>query len=260
MKISKFISVIAGIFALCLPAMAQNQWQGAKVAILGDSISDPIRVGTGKCWWEFLAEFMDMQTVSYAVNGAKMSQLPAQALKVDDSFDAIIILAGTNDFFHDVPMGEWFTETVDSVNTNGMMTPKLHRHFIFDSETFCGRCNILMQQLRTAFPTKQIILMTPLHRAYARFGARNVQPDEMYANFLGLYIEDYAAAIRRCGQIWSAPVIDLYGESGLMPVLDEHTRYFSNAERDRLHPGTEGHLRMAKTIQYHLLSLPCKFQ
>lgn len=259
MKISKFLSIVAGLLALCLPAAAQNQWQGSKVAILGDSISDPIRVGTDKCWWEFLAELMDMQTVSFAVNGAKMSQLPAQALKVDDSFDAIIILAGTNDFFHDVPMGEWFSQTVDSVNTNGRVTPKLHRHFIYDEETFCGRCNILMHQLKTAFPTKQIILMTPLHRAFARFGARNVQPDEMYANFLGLYIEDYAAAIRRCGQIWSVPVIDLYSDSGLMPVLDEYTRYFNNADTDRLHPDAEGHLRMAKTIQYHLMSLPNTF-
>ena len=259
MKTTKFLSVIAGLLALCLPALAQSQWQGSKVAILGDSISDPVRVGTDKCWWEFLAELMDMQTVSFAVNGAKMNQLPAQALKVDSTFDAIIILAGTNDFFHDVPMGEWFTETVDSVNTNGIMSPKLHRQFNYDEDTFCGRCNILMRQLKTTFPTKQIILMTPLHRAFARFGARNVQPDEMYANFLGLYIEDYAAAIRRCGQIWSVPVIDLYSDSGLMPVLDEYTRYFNNARTDRLHPGAEGHLRMAKTIQYHLMSLPNSF-
>lgn len=259
MKSFRIISVIAGLMAVCMPVCAQSQWQGSKVAILGDSISDPIRVGTSKCWWEYLAELMDMQTVSFAVNGNQMSQLPAQALKVDSTFDAIIILAGTNDFFHDVPMGEWFDVTVDSVNTNGRMTPKLHRSFNYDKGTFCGRCNILMQYLKTTFPTKQIILMTPLHRAYARFNARNVQPDEMYANFLGLYIEDYAAAVRRCGQIWSVPVIDLYGESGLMPVLDEHTRYFNNADTDRLHPGTEGHLRMARTIQYRLLSMPNTF-
>ena len=259
MKTTRFISVIAGILAVCLPVCAQNQWRGSKVAILGDSISDPIRVGTTQCWWEFLAELMDMQTVSFAVNGNQMSQLPDQARKVDQSFDAIIILAGTNDYFHDIPMGEWFTETVDSVNTNGRITPKLHRHFNYDKSTFTGRCNILMQYLKTTFPTKQIILMTPLHRAYARFNARNVQPDEMYSNFLGLYIEDYADAIRRCGQIWSVPVIDLYGESGLMPVLDEYTRYFNNAETDRLHPAAEGHLRMARTIQYHLLTLPNTF-
>jgi hypothetical protein len=44
-----------------------------------------------------------------------------------------------------------------------------------------------------------------------------------------------------------------------MPVLDEHTRYFNNADTDRLHPAAEGHLRMAKTIQYHLLTLPNTF-
>ncbi|MBO7480086.1 MAG: SGNH/GDSL hydrolase family protein, partial [Bacteroidales bacterium] len=144
MKTTRIISVLAGILAVFMPVHAQNHWAGSKVAILGDSISDPIRVGTDRCWWEFLAELMDMQTVSFAVNGNQMSQLPAQALKVDSTFNAIIILAGTNDYFHDIPMGDWFTVAVDSVNTNGRMTPKLHRSFSYDKETFCGRCNILM--------------------------------------------------------------------------------------------------------------------
>lgn len=259
MKRTGYLTAFICLLALGQPVFAQNQWSGSKVAILGDSISDPGRVGTTRCWWEFLAELMDMQTVSFAVNGARMSQLPAQAMKVDSTFDAILILAGTNDFFHDIPMGEWFTEQVDTVNTNGVMTAKLHRSFNYDSGTFCGRCNILMHYLKTTFPTKQIILMTPIHRAFATFSERNVQPDEMYANIRGLYIEDYAAAIRRCGQIWSMPVIDLYSDSGLMPVLDEYARYFHNAQTDLLHPGAEGHYRMAKTIQYHLMSLPNTF-
>ena len=253
------VTFLAGIMAACMPALAQSQWIGSKVAILGDSISDPSRVGTDECYWEFLADLMDMETVSYAVNGAQMSQLPAQAQKVDSTFDAILILAGTNDFFHDVPVGEWFSEQIDSVNSNGVMTAKLHRSFNYDSGTFSGRCNILMRYLKKTFPTKQIILMTPVHRAFATFGPKNVQPDELYANAIGLYIEDYAAAIRRCGQIWSVPVIDLFGESGLMPLIDEHARYFHDAETDRLHPGIEGHYRMAKTIRYHLMAMPNTF-
>jgi len=59
--------------------------------------------------------------------------------------------------------------------------------------------------------------------------------------------------------IWAVPVIDLNSLSGLYPLLDEHTRYFRNADTDRLHPGTEGHRRLAYVLAYQLLAYPAKF-
>jgi hypothetical protein len=35
--------------------------------------------------------------------------------------------------------------------------------------------------------------------------------------------------------------------------------YIVNAETDRLHPNAIGHYRIAKTLQYQLLALPCGF-
>lgn len=40
--------------------------------------------------------------------------------------------------------------------------------------------------------------------------------------------------------------------------MNEQVRYFRNSETDRLHPGTEGHRRMAYSLAYQLLGYPAK--
>ena len=41
-------------------------------------------------------------------------------------------------------------------------------------------------------------------------------------------------------------------------MVPEQIRYFSNPETDQLHPNAEGHRRMALTLMYQLLTLPCR--
>ena len=55
------------------------------------------------------------------------------------------------------------------------------------------------------------------------------------------------------------PVIDWNATSGLFPMLQAHGQYFHNAETDLLHPNDAGHQRMARTLMYQLLTLPCTF-
>ena len=102
--------------------------------------------------------------------------------------------------------------------------------------------------------------MTPLHRAYATFGSKNVQPDESYANGLDLFINDYVAVVREASSIWSVPVIDLFATSGMLPTIDSYMQYFINIERDRLHPNAKGHQRMARVIAAQLMALPASFE
>ena len=54
-------------------------------------------------------------------------------------------------------------------------------------------------------------------------------------------------------------MIDLNATCGLYPVMDEHASFFKDADTDRLHPNDKGHERMAKTLMYQLLALPCNF-
>jgi hypothetical protein len=116
-----------------------------------------------------------------------------------------------------------------------------------------------MAFLKANYPDQQIIIMTPIHRAFATFSDKNVQPDENFANDLGLYQDDYVNVLREAASIWAVPLIDLFSISGLYPLEDSHVKYYMNGKTDRLHPNSLGNYRLAKTIQYQLLSLPATF-
>ena len=64
---------------------------------------------------------------------------------------------------------------------------------------------------------------------------------------------------KEAANIWAVPVIDLNATRGFYPLVDEHIIYCHN-ERDQLHPNDEGHIRMARTVMYQLLALPCTFE
>lgn len=246
-------------------APVESQWKGKRVAFLGDSITDKKRVGTTKCYWEYLSELLGLQPLVYGINGNQWNGVLKQAEKLleeqGDSIDAILIFAGTNDYNAGIPIGEWYVESeVETEVAGPQMEKRKHREPVMSNDTFKGRINKVMDCLKTNFPTKQVILMTPVHRAQARFSDKNIQPDEMFPNKIGVYVEEYVKAIKEAGNVWAVPVIDLNSMSGLYPMNDSHIGYFHKADTDRLHPNAEGHWRMAKAIQYQLMSFPASFE
>ena len=241
-----------------------SQWKGKKVAFLGDSITDKIHVGTSANYWNFLPTILGCDAYVYGKNGWQMSGMIDQARKLKDELggdvDAIFIFAGTNDFNGGVPLGEWYAEEEAETRKNAQTLKLKHRRMLFDKDTFRGRINTLMAYLKKEFPDQQVILLTPIHRAYARFGEGNVQPDESWANTRGLFIDSYVNAVREAAGVWSVPVIDLYSECGLYPCEPVHAKYFHNAATDMLHPNAAGHERMARTMAYRMLALPSSFK
>jgi len=258
------LAKITGILPQAKP-MICSQWNGRKVAFIGDSITDPnqVKYGMNRVYWQDLQVMLGIEPLVYAVNGYQLSQAVELAQKMEAECgqepDAILMLLGTNDYNSSVPMGEWYTLENVKVNVDGKTVTRRHRTFSFDGETFRGRLNTAIRYLKTHYPTKQIILMTPIHRDFASFGKWNVQPDENYANGQGLFVEAYADAVREAGKLWAVPVIDLSTLCGLNPTLPEYLGYFRNPETDHLHPNTEGHRRMASAIAYQLLGLPAWF-
>ena len=240
--------------------MIHSQWEGEKVAFLGDSITDKIHVGTEKNYWQFLEETLGITPLVYGINGNRWINTKPQAEKLysehGTGIDAIFIFMGTNDYMGGIPLGQWYTYKVEETNFGGNMVKRERRYFNMDEETFCGRINAAMAYLKQTFPLQQIILMTPIHRAFATFSATNVQPEESFSNALGLYIEHYVEKVRQAADIWSCPLIDLYRISGLHPLTESHGQFFANPETDRLHPGTAGHQRIAQTMTYQMLALP----
>lgn len=238
-----------------------------KYCFLGDSITEGVGVQIGERYCDIIGNKLNVDVISYGVNGAQSVNLPEQIQRMHSqngsAVDMIFVFIGTNDFNAGTPLGTFFEEgTIDfptlyDDNGNALAISKRQkRTFSYDTTTFCGRLNVVFSQLRNLYPTTQIVLLTPLHRAYACFSTTNIQADELTANTIGIYLESYIDVIRKCADIWSVQLVDLYRESGLFPLNDENAQtFFCNSKTDRLHPNTKGHNRIAQTILSHLLPL-----
>ena len=284
----KRIAIVVAILCLALPVVAKpkaeikSQWRGARVAYLGDSITDKRQVekGTNDTYWLYLESLLGTESFVYGISGHQWSHIPGQTDKLikekGQDVDAIMIFVGTNDYNASVPIGEWYTEDVVNVEVtgakgakSGVMADRKHRTLVMDNKTVCGRINIAMSKLKEAYPTKQIILLTPIHRGDAFLSDRNVQPDEMHANGVGEYIDAYVNIVKEAGNVWAVPVIDLNSICGLYPLSESNALYWrrpnlekseksGKRRRDRLHPNSAGHLRMARVLAYQLLGYPAK--
>jgi lysophospholipase L1-like esterase len=236
-----------------------TQWSGKKIAFLGDSMTQK-RDSSNTVYWEYLANLMGIEPSVYGISGNQWDGIFRQAQKLKQEkgsdIDAILIFAGTNDCNHNTPLGNFYFETSKETNFNGKTVTRKYRTLMENDSTFCGRINKVMAFLKQNYPDQQIVIMTPIHRGFAKFSENNVQPEENFSNDLGLYIDDYVNVLRNASSVWAVPLIDLYSISGLYPVLDSHAKYFSNTNTDRLHPNSAGNFRLAKTIQYQLLTLP----
>lgn len=263
----KHLLLILSLFLACGMQAQQHPWQGKRVAYFGDSITDPNNKAAKTKYWGYLQDWLQQTVYVYGKSGRQWNDIPRQLGLLQqehgDDVDAIMIFMGTNDFNHGVPLGEWY-EVVDTTvffargNESGMVA-RLARKPLMNPKTLRGRINIALSQLKAAYPTKQIVLLTPIHRALFQVGDKNVQPSEYVQNRIGEWFSDYVEAVVEAGRVWSVPVIDINALSGLLPVVPAHGQYFNNAETDLLHPNDEGHRRLGRTLMEQLRALPCVF-
>lgn len=268
MKGKKIIlAVAAAVVALSAAAgYIVHPWQGKTVAYFGDSITDPRNSGSKKKYWSYLEEWLGITTYVYGVSGREWNDIPRQTdrLKKEhgDAVDAIMIFIGTNDYNNAVPIGRWYDERMDTVTYGHRYAKRTEdrkrRSPAMDPNTYRGRINIALDSLKRTYPEKQIVLLTPIHRAGFYANDKNWQVPEDYANRCGEYLDAYVESVIEAGKIWSVPVIDLNSLCGLYPLLEEHSVYYKDA-KDQLHPNDRGHRRMARTLYYQLLGLPCTF-
>ncbi len=245
----------------------QNQWYGKRVAYLGDSITDERQTKEQKVYWQYLEELLGIVPTVYGISGNQWHQVIPQAermiAKQGQEVDAIFIFMGTNDFNAGVPIGEWYTEEPEhlQVMPDGTKEFRWKRTPVMDDSTVRGRINKAMAFLKKNYPTKQIIVLTPIHRAiFVSQSSGRRQPDDLYSNKIGIYFSEYLKTYQEIANVWAVPVIDLNSICGLLPVMDEHAPYFRSAETDRLHPNSDGQYRMAKALMYQLLAHPADFE
>jgi len=265
--------VLFTLLAFCLSLTAQAQatfthpWMQKRVAYLGDSITDPRNKASNHKYWSYLQDWLGITPWVYGRSGRQWDDIPRQADLLQqehgDSVDAILIFMGTNDYNNGVPMGSWYEEKDEQVmyghGKPKQMTDRKRRYMKMDANTYRGRINIALDKLKRMYPEKQIVLLTPIHRAGFYANEKNWQCTEDYTNQCGIYLEEYINAVKEAGNIWAVPVIDLNALGGLYPMMDEHAQYFNNKDTDRLHPNNKGHERLARTLYYQLATLPCTF-
>ncbi len=249
----------------------QNMHNGASVGrqacrLMGDSMTDPRNNSKDvpKKYWNYLQEMLGITPYVYGVSRRQWDDIPRQAEKLKsehgDSVDAITVFIGTNDFNAGVPIGRWYEES------EGNVTAAVHgerkeykrkrRMPAMDKNTFKGRINIAVERLKTLFPDKQIVLLTPIHRGKAEFGEYNLQPDESWQNVCGEYFSAYVEAVKEAGNVWGVAVVDLNAVSGMNPMVEAQQQYFRSAETDLLHPSDKGQRRLALTLATQLAALP----
>ena len=243
--------------------MTANDLKGKKLCFLGDSITEAYGIPIGKRYLDLLADKLGAKAYGYGVCGARFEGLYDQAQKMyaehGEDVDVIFIFAGTNNYNGSTPLGEWFNiEKADVVrlrNPDG--TPKLVetrlKRTVNTDATYRGAINRLLSFLKEHYGTKRIILMTPLHRAYAEFGNENIQYNELYSNGQMLFIDDYVRDIKTAAELYACEFIDLFSVSGMYPLADCSAKaYFIDTETDRLHPNEAGHKLLAEIIEKHL--------
>jgi len=137
--------------------------------------------------------------------------------------DIITIALGTNDFGNSCPIGT-ITDNADAQSA--------------DSYTFYGCYKSIINSLFACYGHVPMVLFTPLPR-----GAKDV------ANSGGHTLKDYADAVKAIGEMYSIPVLDLYGGCGLpIGTLVDASASDVTYTSDTLHLTIDAHKRIAPKI------------
>lgn len=136
--------------------------------------------------------------------------------------DVFIVMGGVNDFQHDVPLG--------SLNDG-------------DMHTIYGAVQVIIETILTKYPQSKLIFMTPLKCKF-QHPTKNY-PAANEPNGQGLVLAQYAAAIREACDFFSVPVIDMFANSGISPLVPSQQQAYMP---DGLHYNEAGYERLAKRI------------
>ena len=194
-----------------------HAWQGKKLDVLGDSISE-----SGLWIPYFTAGTGCVLQNNHAKAGRSVREMGKTAagvvLQVSDltNTDLITIFGGTNDYGGNRSLGS----IADAVVGNSATT--------FYADVFN-----LLTLLYTLKPTVRVMFITPLIRG-AMSGSLAGQPSYPDPNYSGATLPQYVQAIKDVCRLFSVPVCDLFSEGGL------NLLNLSTYTGDNLHPNGAG--------------------
>ena len=150
---------------------------------------------------------------------------PFKIEKESHDADIVFVFGGTNDFGH----GDAAVGCMDDR----------------EPYTFYGALHTLFTKIITKYPTAKIVVATPLHRCdEEKFMIKGGVPK-------AVKLIDYVNIIREVAEYYALPVLDLYKNSGLQPIVPIIQEKYVP---DGLHPNDAGHVILADKIVAFLKS------
>jgi lysophospholipase L1-like esterase len=210
--------------------MTENKWEGKKAAFLGDSIT--FGSGSEVRFSDIVGEQLGFSKVyNYGHSGSKITMVTPDDFSfvnrykdMTEDVDIVFVMGGTNDYGH----------AFDSIGVP-------FGNFSDRSETtFYGALHVLFQGLIKKYLGKKIVILIPPHRS----GFNSL--DDLTPNpETGKNFPEYLDAIRKTAEYYGLPILDLYRNLPLNPVVSEvRAKYIPDA----LHPNTDGHRLIAEAI------------
>ena len=214
-----------------------SKWEWKYVTFIGDSI-------TANTWYEAWYWYFDHLKRMLKLGGINVEATPGSCVSKTSDYwtsnnpisqrtisnntkqsDLIIFFAGTNDYGHDTPIGQFARDTADQ-----------------DTSMYSAM-RITVWKTITAVPWARIVWMTPIHRK--KLWTDTSKTDDTL-NGQNKNLDDYIKVIKEVCATYSVPVIDTNAISGLNPRMQANNQaYFT----DGLHPNERGQLMLARAIK-----------
>lgn len=193
--------------------------KGRIVAFLGDSITASSTYGL---YTKLFAERSGATIENFGVAGQDYAggAIAGQAANLTGNEDVVVVMAGTNDFGHNAPIGDIYNVS------NGTIIPTT------DTSTTCSGVHAVIQGIYAKCPTAKIIIITPPQRSTG-----------WTANSRGKYLFEYVDAIKKVAQLYGVLVVDQFANCNINPVFSAmKSKYFNT---DGTHPNSLYHQLLA---------------
>lgn len=240
-----------------------NPFFGKKIAFLGDSITEfgnyPSEVGSA----------LGLTVLNLGLGGTRMSYhelegygglsgykladaiatgvytdiiAAAEYLKVnagDDNTAIVNLIAATDWSTVDYLVVGYGTNDFNGVRPIGTLNDKTS-----DGSTFYGSINYFIETILTAHQQLKIILTTPIWRARTKSDPDGLNPlgSDATDNTIGLFVKDYAEAIKNSANKYHIECLDLHSKSGINHLTA--AKYIG----DGVHPTVDGYSLLAKKL------------
>ena len=224
---------------------------GKKVVFIGDSITAGAGAGTESARYvNKFGAITGAEVVNLGVNGTCIANNTKNGLgssrfvtratseNLSDA-DLVVVFGGTNDLSYDnKAIGDHFSETTITASGN-IGTKQLGA--VSDTDTFAGALHDLITTIQTNVSVNTpILFLTPLHRN----NNTAANPNSYQCNSNGDFMKDFVDAIKDICGFYAIPVLDMYSDAELNPLVPNYSGLFS----DGLHPNANGHRVIAERI------------